>query len=122
MVFSAPEGGVGAAQGYCFLEETEQVGVPLALVPREGPPAQRVFAADHAYLVAIVNARRARENHLKQGREAQRRLVLTCYCYVAGGIVAVEQIELHLGHLTRIQLQQSLDLLREHFGGDSADG
>ena len=53
--------------------DVAQPGVPAALVPREAAAVRRIVAAAQPDLVAVVDARRARERHLEQRRQPDAR-------------------------------------------------
>ena len=68
-------------------------------MPGEGRPAAGVVGAGHADLVAVVDARRAGHGHLEEYRQAQSAGIAVDHPGEAGGIVAVNQVQLRQGDL-----------------------
>ena len=73
--------------------------------PGEAAPAVGVASPLQADLVAVVDAWRAGEGHHEQQSQAERALVATGEREEAGGVVAVEQVELRLRDFKRVQVK-----------------
>ena len=76
---AASQSGPLPTQGNQSLKLVQKLAVPaFGLVPGKGTPVGRIVAAGHADFIAVINRRRTRINHLKQGpRSRQGRLVVS---------------------------------------------
>jgi len=122
VIRAAPQGGVRFAQRDEFFVVGQHLPLPqLRPVPRKRAAGVRVGqAAFEADLIAVVNARRAREGHQQQGGEVDGRRVPTGEGDGPRGVVAVEQVELGQLNFPGIQVQQPFDALRVASGVEAS--
>lgn len=84
----------------------KQVDVPVILIPIERFAAKRVTPACQADLIAVIDAGRARIGHQKSHCQVKALGIFFDKAEEAGHVVAVEQIELRVGELFGVNLQQ----------------
>ncbi len=92
---------IATAQGGALAADLDQPAIvvvqhviPGGGLPREAAAAVRVVAAREPHFIAVVDGGHADIGEQQGGREAHPLLVLAQQVQEAGGIVAVQQIEL----------------------------
>lgn len=92
---------VAAAQGRTLPADLDQPAVvvvqhviPGGGLPREAAAAVRIVATGESHLVAVVDGRHADVGEQQGGREPHPLLVFPQQVEEAGGVVAVQQVEL----------------------------